>query len=82
VNEAQSYARGFGLVIFRIIVSAVNVVTYSIQNSGAAEVVWEILDIETGWRANGNVGSGEVAGGHAPSQVMAKGGDRFEVDVD
>ena len=56
-------------------------VTYSIQNSGAAEAVWEILDLATGWHVNGIVASGEVVGGHATSQVLAKGGDRFEVDV-
>ncbi|KAF5989839.1 hypothetical protein FBULB1_533 [Fusarium bulbicola] len=81
VNEAQSYARVFGLVTVRIIVSALNVVTYSIQNAGAAEFVYEILDQVTGWKVNGNIGSGEVFGGHASSQVLAKGGDRFEVDV-
>lgn len=81
MNEAQSYARTFGLVTIRIIVSAVNVVTYSIQNAGAAEVVYEILDIATGWKVNGNIESGDTLGGHAPSQVLAKGGDRFEVDV-
>tara|TARA_R110002060_G_scaffold20927_2_gene28461 strand:- start:590 stop:838 length:249 start_codon:yes stop_codon:yes gene_type:complete len=82
VNEAQSYARTFGLVTVRIIVSALNVVTYNIQNSGGAEAIWEILDIATGWHVNGRIDPGEVLGGHATSQVLAKGGDRFEVDVD
>lgn len=80
VNEAQSYARTFGLVTIRIIVSAVNVVTYSIQNAGLAQATYEILDLATGWRVNGEVDGGEVVGGHATSQVLAKGGDRFELE--
>ncbi|KAJ0381854.1 hypothetical protein COL922a_013720 [Colletotrichum nupharicola] len=80
VNQAQSYARSFGLITIRIIVSAVNVVTYSIQNAGLQQAAWEILDLATGWHVNGNVEGGEVIGGHAPSQVLAKGGDNFELD--
>ncbi|KAI8290757.1 hypothetical protein K4K59_006414 [Colletotrichum sp. SAR11_240] len=80
VNQAQSYARSFGLITIRIIVSAVNVVTYSIQNAGVQQAAWEILDLATGWHVNGNVEGGEVIGGHAPSQVLAKGGDNFELD--
>ncbi|POS79490.1 hypothetical protein DHEL01_v202112 [Diaporthe helianthi] len=80
VNEAQSYARSFGLVTIRIIVSAINVVTYSIQNAGLEQASYEILDLATGWYVNGQVDGGEVSAGHVPNQALAKGGDRFELD--
>ncbi|KAK2756361.1 hypothetical protein CKAH01_05882 [Colletotrichum kahawae] len=79
-NQAQSYARSFGLVTIRIIVSAVNVVTYSIQNAGVRQAAYEILDLNTGWHINGNVDGGEVIGGHVPNQALGKGGDNFELD--
>ncbi|GKT60966.1 hypothetical protein ColTof3_08305 [Colletotrichum tofieldiae] len=80
-NTATTYVKTFGLVTVRIIVSALNVIVYNIQNSGASEIVWEIFDMTTGWRVNGNADPGETIGGHAPSQVLAKGGDTFELDI-
>ncbi|KAK2761081.1 hypothetical protein CKAH01_16376 [Colletotrichum kahawae] len=80
-NVAQSFFKTFGLVTIRIIVSAVNVVTYSIQNAGAEEVVWTIADQATQWIKTGTVASGATDGGAAPNQVVAKGGDSFKVIV-
>ncbi|KAF9775602.1 hypothetical protein IL306_006284 [Fusarium sp. DS 682] len=81
VNQAQSYSRVLGLVTVRIVVSALNVVTYSIQNAGPREIVFEIVDMATRWFVNGNIDSGEVSGGHAPAD-RAQGGHRFEIIVD
>lgn len=81
MNQAQNHAVQFGLVTVRIIISALNVMTWNIQNAGVEEIAFEILNLATRWQANGNVEGGETTAGSPNSQILAKGGDRFEIDV-
>ncbi|KAF6528063.1 hypothetical protein HZS61_008370 [Fusarium oxysporum f. sp. conglutinans] len=80
-NQVQSFVRTFGLVTIRIIISAFNVMTYSVENSGATDVVYKVFDQMSKWAVQGTAPAGQTIGGAAGSQVLAQGGDTFVVGV-
>nr|QOE88851.1 effector protein [Fusarium oxysporum f. sp. apii] len=80
-NEAQSYRRAIGLVTIRIIISASNVMTWSVQNSGATDVAFHVIDRVSGWKVERTIHAGQTDGGAPGSQVLAQGGDTFTVGI-
>ncbi|KAF6527998.1 hypothetical protein HZS61_008300 [Fusarium oxysporum f. sp. conglutinans] len=80
-SQAQSYVRTFGLVTIRIIISALNVMTYSVENSGPTDVVYHVIDQVSKWTVQGTAPAGQTIGGAPGSQVLAQGGDTFRVGV-
>ncbi|KAG7429283.1 hypothetical protein Forpi1262_v009592 [Fusarium oxysporum f. sp. raphani] len=80
-NEAQSYVRTIGMVTIRIIISALNVMTWSVENSGATDYVFHIVDQVSHWTVERTAPAGQTIGGAPGSQVLAQGGDTFTVGI-
>lgn len=81
-STARSYVRYFGLVTVHVAVSALDVLSYTIQNSDVAEIAFSTIDSTTHYvLGTGAVDSGEVPHGHSPDQVLAKGGDLITINI-